>query len=303
VIHLHIPLPRELTVVGISRWLVVAVFVILGLTLLDANLTNLIQKHHWDELWRWPDQMLPDLSFLTNSQWFLPALWVSGGMAVGLWVVKLFPEQRNLRTASHAAAVTAPAGATLTGSAINPMSAPRKFYSKRNKSEIADALTDLTNVLNVAGEDILNNSQQIHYAWGHQGTVVGFGKEMDTATLMSHIDAVEHSISAFHQALFGDGGVIKKYRAYEDELNLVIQIQQNAPNSDPAGTLLRGIRALRNGVSSIERAKSHNDQQLISAMLATVGLAHEIVSSGDNGFRSWLNQTRQRMVAARSSVL
>src|SRR6266446_1924609 len=73
---------------------------------IHVNVEHLAKERHWDEFlakW-WPE--VPDLSPLIETRWFWFCFGVSVGIALALWVVRLFPERRP--GADMAASVASP---------------------------------------------------------------------------------------------------------------------------------------------------------------------------------------------------
>jgi hypothetical protein len=59
-----------------------------------VNVEHLAKQRHWDEFlakW-WPE--VPDLSPLLEARWFWLCFGSSLGVALALWIVRLFPERR-----------------------------------------------------------------------------------------------------------------------------------------------------------------------------------------------------------------
>jgi hypothetical protein len=179
---------------------------------------------------------------------------------------------------------------------------PGKFYSQRNKNEIADALTDLSNILNTTGGDVVNKTQQIMSTWNAQ-VQTPVGQQPDINVLFGQVNDLEKLTVALNRALYDDDGFLKKYETYKDELDSVLQLPRNAPNYNPITKLQMSINELREGISPILLAEKYNDQRLTVSIIQSMQPRFRNLQTGDDAFRAWLDQTKRRIDDFRHSLL
>lgn len=181
----------------------------------------------------------------------------------------------------------------------------KKFYSQRNKSDIADALTDLLEILNTKGGNIVEKKQQFLGIWNSQvDLVLRQGKKPDTMALIGQLNDLSNLTVALNRTIFDEDGFVKKYQTYADELNPVLQLPppQTALNN-PISIFQTSINGFRDGISAIEIAEKYNDQRLISIMMENLTPVRNNFFHGDDVFRAWLAQTKQRINDLRNSLL
>jgi hypothetical protein len=77
----------------IVRYLSSIIFAAVITAIIAANIQKYLATKHWDEflLKGWPS--MPDLTWLTTSNWTWGMLGLSGGLALALWIVRLWPEE------------------------------------------------------------------------------------------------------------------------------------------------------------------------------------------------------------------
>jgi hypothetical protein len=82
-----------LRIILIIRWMATVIFTILILPVIVANIQKLLTAKHWDEFllnW-WPNT--PIFGYIIDSIWFRYIIYFSGGLAIALWVTRLWPEK------------------------------------------------------------------------------------------------------------------------------------------------------------------------------------------------------------------
>lgn len=123
----------------------------------------------------------------------------------------------------------------------------------------------------------------------------------DTIALGGQLDALANATVVLSRSFFDDDGLIEKHKTYADEMKNILQISLNA-SSNPLSVLQRSINGLRDGVSTIELASKYSDQRLTAQMMQNMRPMLDNLVSGDNAFRNWLAQTRQRIDAFRNTL-
>ena len=152
-----------------------------------------------------------------------------------------------------------------------PILAQKKFYSERNKSNLANALTDLLEIFNRDGSELIQKAQHIIEEWrplGIQDRIRG-KKPPDISISIDQLNEISNLAATLYQQLFEDNGFIKKYLAYSDELCPILQIHEkpsNTPNQ-PLIELQGGINYFRNMLTPIKLAEKYNDLNLTTWMM------------------------------------
>ncbi len=178
---------------------------------------------------------------------------------------------------------------------------PRKFYSQRNKDELADALTDLSAILNTNADDIVRKTQTFVATWNQQVIDVGQQRTPDIIALKGQLDALTNSTSVFSRSLFDDDGFMEKQKTYAHEMKTILQLSLDV-NTNPLSILQRSVNEFRDRISTMELARKYNDQRLIAQMMGNMRPSLQNLLNSDSAFRNWLAQTRQRIDAFRNSL-
>src|ERR1700730_2648858 len=121
-----------------------------------VNVEHLAKQRHWDEfLAKWWSEV-PDLSPLLEARGFWFCFGTSLGVALALWIVRLFPERRSGSNVTAPAAAVLPLGAQIastpevsaTSSAMPTSLALRRHYGEDDGKRQSAALYDLYKLLN-----------------------------------------------------------------------------------------------------------------------------------------------------------
>lgn len=197
---------------------------------------------------------------------------------------------------------------------VLPVSAPhpvlanqKKFYSHRNKSDLANALTDLLEIFNRDGSQITQKAQQIIEEWRPPGIgdIVRGKKSRDITVVIDQLNEISNLAATLYRHLFEDNGFIKKYQAYSDELCPILQIHQK-PSDTPNQPLieLQGeINYFRNMLTPIKLAEKYNDQNLTTWMMTNTSSTFNNFQHKVNGFRTWIDNTKKYIAAFRNDHL
>lgn len=183
----------------------------------------------------------------------------------------------------------------------------KKFYSDRNKSDLADALTDLSEIFNKDGYNIMQKAQQIIEEWrpmGIQDKIRG-KKPPDISTSIDQLNEMGNLASTLFKDLFEDQGFIKKYQAYSDELCKILQVREDpsTTSNQPLIELQSEINYFRNMLTPIKLAKKYNDQNLITCMMTNTSPTYVNFQHKVNAFRTWIDNTKKHIAAFRNSHL
>lgn len=241
------------------------------------------------------------------SNWFSPFLktYVLGyGPAIFFIIASIIFIYQKIKGGKVAKAGKATTVFSVSGPVLPPtlgLAKPKKFYSERNKSDLANALTDLSEILNANGANIAQKAQQIVMIWS--GELRG-NKMPDTAALIGQLNDLGNLTAVLNRAIFDDDGFVKKYQTYADELKPVLQLPPPQIALDnPIAIFQTSINGFRDVLSSIDFAKKYNDQELISYMIRDSRLAFSKYMNGISVFRGWLDETQKRINTFRNSQL
>lgn len=179
---------------------------------------------------------------------------------------------------------------------------PPKFYSQRNKNDLADALTDLSGILNTTGDDIVRKTDTLMRMWEHQMVLGGQQKNPDTVSLIKQSKALSDATVVLNRSIYDDDGFLEKHKNYADEMNSILKLPRNSPNSNPIDILQVSINGFVNVVTTIELATKYNDPRLVGGIMQNMRPALFSFQKGDETFRTWLAQTRERIEAFRNTL-
>lgn len=172
----------------------------------------------------------------------------------------------------------------------------KRFYSQRDKNDIADGLTDLSRLLDSQAAVISQRTGQIMSMWN---PTAGTG---DVDAVMSKIDEVRNLSVSFSRALFdSDNGFFKRYQTYNEEMASVVQLQMNEPSS-PLQNLQLALNRYHDVVGAVQLSEKYKDKQLTSAIAYTSSSAANALRDAYNGFNRWIGETRERIKVMRSSL-
>jgi hypothetical protein len=91
----HMPHLTEWRLLGLFRWGATLMFGPFALVLLEENYRNLFEEYHLNTRWRLGAKLLPDVTLLPEAGWLWLGTGLSGGLALALWVAKVFPASNN----------------------------------------------------------------------------------------------------------------------------------------------------------------------------------------------------------------
>lgn len=126
----------------------------------------------------------------------------------------------------------------------------KKFYSERNKSDLANAFTDLLELLNRDGFKIIQKVQKIIEQWRPPGIIDIIGrKEPDIAVEIDKLNEIGNLAATLYRDLFEENGFLSKYNAYHDELCQILQIRDK-----PSTTSNQPLIELQSGINFFKYA-------------------------------------------------
>src|ERR1700738_1441802 len=87
---MHIAGSNFWTPVGVIRWVATAGMVFVGTAIAEENIRHFAAEKRWNQLLTKAVAAMPDLSPLTESHWTWFIFGLFAGIAVALWVMRLF---------------------------------------------------------------------------------------------------------------------------------------------------------------------------------------------------------------------
>jgi hypothetical protein len=158
-------------------------------------------------------------------------------------------------------------------------------------------------VLNAKADDIVQKTNTFIQTWGREAFLTQSGRQggPDIIALSGQLDALANSTVIFSRSLFDDDGFLKSHKTYADDMNQVLQLDPNN-RTNPLSVLQMSVNGFRDGIRAIELAAKHNDAQLTGQMMQNMRPPLLNLQNGDNVFRSWLDQTRQRIGELRGTL-
>ncbi len=183
-------------------------------------------------------------------------------IATMFFIIQAVSSKKGMETEKDSLVLRAP---STTSQPTPEIVKPKKFYSDREKSDLSNALRDLSQIINIEGTNITQKAQQISIMWTLETRKV---EAPDTTALIEQLNDLNKLTIVFKQILYGENSFMHKNRVYSDEFNSILQIQKNTLDSpfNPISILQESIRIFRDQISSIDLAKKYNDQQLINSM-------------------------------------
>ncbi len=182
----------------------------------------------------------------------------------------------------------------------------KKFYSERNKSDLANAFTDLLELLNRDGFKIIQKVQKIIEQWRPPGIIDIIGrKEPDIAVEIDKLNEIGNLAATLYRDLFEENGFLSKYNAYHDELCQILQIRDkpSTTSNQPLIELQSGINFFINMLTPINLAEKYNDKNLITWMMTNTSSAFGDFQHKVNLFRTWIDNMKRNITAFRNSHL
>jgi hypothetical protein len=181
----------------------------------------------------------------------------------------------------------------------------KKFYSERNKHDLADALTDLIEIFNRDGSKLIQNAQRIIEEWRSRGMQDIAKKPPDIGGTIDQLNEMGNLAATLYRDLFEDNGFIKKYQAYDDELCKILQVHKipSQTSNQPLIELQSEINFFRNMLTPIKLAEKYNDKNLTTWMMTNTSSTFRNFQHKNNTFRSWIDNTQKNIVAFRNSHL
>jgi hypothetical protein len=163
---------------------------------------------------------------------------------------------------------------------------PFKFYAAADKARIAEALYELSEILNKTGSQMSERAQAAVSA--SDGRVPSDAKVV--------LGQFEQLSLAFNRSFdFNVDGLLVKYQAYGDDIREVIQGNKY---EELSRELLSGIRILLNTVSLLQKCEGREAESLRDAL----GVLATNVSKAEMGFRNWRHETNKRIDEFRRSL-
>ena len=188
---------------------------------------------------------------------------------------------------------------------IHSLPKSKKFYSDRNKSDLANALTDLLEILNNIGPNIQQKAQHVVDILHLSSDRIS---SQDIINLIRELEEMENLSNEFNQGIYGDKGFLKKYATYSDELSPILKvnpiISDNKQIYDhPIRLVDVNINSLINELKTVQLAMKHDDRNLINTMITNSKSNIPNFTNAIQRFNEWLKEIQNRIVVFRNSEL
>lgn len=172
--------------------------------------------------------------------------------------------------------------------------APRKFYSRRNREDLANALTDLKEILNSKGDRIVQEVSRVQRDWDQIYRPNPTSET--TGELRQRLDDLAVEVTSLSRTIHEPTeGFLAKYQVYAEEVNAIIRLPENSLSDHPFAVLQSAIGRSRDGISALERACGYMDDQFFDTLRRAIVPALFELQSADQMYRTWLDATRGRM--------
>jgi hypothetical protein len=196
---------------------------------------------------------------------------------------------------AHAAHILENEKSGSVASGVLPLEAPARFYSQRNRNDLADALTDLKTILNTTANEIVHRKWQLDQVWDKRHEPSKATTEY-MVELLGKIDELSGLTVTLNRAVYdADGGLLSKYHTYPDEVRGLLEWPPNTASAGPMTGLQVSLNRFRDGIAALRRARELKDDQLVHSIMQSMGPAQEKLTNGDHAFQVWLDGTRKRI--------
>lgn len=210
------------------------------------------------------------------------ALLIGGG---GFWQWRV---SANVTTAP-AALLASPVGQPASTTSI-------KLYPQRARDDLANAMADLSGILNRDGQQIVDAYAPIQRSWNEIALNISADKYGDLSRLENQLKTHFDTTEALIKAMEGNDGFRKKYSFYADEIENVVHWRPLARNTHGVSFLQKGIGELTTAASTL---KSLIAKDVSPGVLQEVGKSYgahfTAYQIGMHHFETWLNETRERV--------
>lgn len=167
--------------------------------------------------------------------------------------------------------------------------ATKPNYPKRARDDLADAMADLSEILNKYGEEIVSRSDHISMLFGND--VVKNGPQ-----ILDELDKAIALTVELSKVIDGDNGYRRKYRTYEAEIEKVLDMPPNAPSYNAISVLQTKLNAVANATKSVQSIVDMGaTPQVLGGLINSYQPTRQVLGDGRNYFSAWVGNTRQRI--------
>jgi hypothetical protein len=154
-------------------------------------------------------------------------------------------------------------------------SSPKKFYSQRDKDKLADALTDLSDLLNKNADPMVASMKQFLDEWKTQTGYKPTDYRPDVEQLQPILTNLQQSNSIISTSLYNNPGLLSQYQVFAEELSNILKPPDEHAESDPLTQINTVLGYLQNGLALIEQTEKFNDPNLNRVVILNLNLAHQ----------------------------
>ena len=181
-------------------------------------------------------------------------------------------------------------------------------YSHADRQRLEEIYTDLSRLLSANGADGLKAG-----LWAQLSTLVETWNDqrqhqIDSEKLLELWRTTYDTSIAFHAALYGQDGIVKKahLQNYRDEIAGVLQDSATITSQATDHTYLHQLQSGLNGfgviLQALSRARPLQDPHLSDLIIAAAARADVNFTNTAYMFQDWLSQANRRAVAANSAL-
>ena len=183
-----------------------------------------------------------------------------------------------------------------------PIVPPKKYYSDKEKNELADLIVALTQAIYSKASPVSRETANLVQLWESSQRSAGLGSAPNMPILKNKIGQINNLIVDFHEIVYGAGGLFKVNSRYEDELAFIVQFTPDNRSNDPLEELSRRLGYLDGGIYTVELSETYKDTRLVERIMSDLQLARDQIIKGEDNVRVWLKQTNDRIKMIRDQL-
>ena len=174
--------------------------------------------------------------------------------------------------------------------------APVKYRSQTAKDRLADALDEITILLNASKNEIVKAYEKFHRAWVAQSHAVATGK-VDPALMIESLQELTTAMMMMNRGLYAEDGLLRKYEIDAEELSSILKQDKDNNASTFAG---HAASRLRDGISVLDSIVQ--PRSLEAMMIRVLPHVHAEYDLEMQKFLRWMSECNVRSDMLRSAL-